>query len=107
MQQRYNRAAVHNYCRNANYFLQHLSVRRITLKAITPDDVSNYMRFAIRRFRKRHVHPPARAGKLFRGRGVVSHTFPCWPMSPGDTGSWTAHWLEKRGQQVFTSGRLS
>lgn len=58
-QQRYNPVVVHNYCRNADYFLCYLTEREIALKAVTPTEVSNYLRFAVRRFHKRHGYPPA------------------------------------------------
>ena len=85
MQQRYNRVAVHNYCRNAEYFLLHLSARRIALEAVTPDDVSNYLRLAIRRFR--HVtdnrlrsdwEAIPRAGI----HALLRHSLKCWPPEP-------------------------
>lgn len=60
MRQRYNRVAVHNYCRNADYFLAYLTVREIALEAVTPADVTAYLRFAVRQFRKRHGRAPAR-----------------------------------------------
>jgi hypothetical protein len=58
--QRYNRVAVHNYCRNAGYFLAYLTARKVALEAVTPADVTNYLRFAVRQFRKRHGRAPAR-----------------------------------------------
>ncbi|WP_128931724.1 site-specific integrase [Bradyrhizobium zhanjiangense] len=58
--QRYNRVAVHNYCRNADYFLAYLTARAIALEAVTPADVAAYLRFAVRQFRKRHGRAPAR-----------------------------------------------
>jgi integrase/recombinase XerD len=57
---RYNRVAVHNYCRNADHFLAYLTVREIALEAVTPADVTAYLRFAVRQFRKRHGRAPAR-----------------------------------------------
>jgi site-specific recombinase XerD len=59
-QQRYNSVVVHNYCRNADYFLCHLAERKIALEAVTPVTVSNYLRLAARQFRKRHGRAPAR-----------------------------------------------
>ena len=58
--QRYNRVAIHNYCRNADYFLAYLAARKVALEAVTPADVTNYLRFAVRQFRKRHGRAPAR-----------------------------------------------
>jgi hypothetical protein len=46
--QRYNRVVVHNYCRNADYFLAYLAARKVALEAVTPADVMNYLRFAVR-----------------------------------------------------------
>jgi len=58
--QRYNRVAVDNYCRNAGYFLAYLAARNVALEAVTPSDVTNYLRFAVQQFRKRHGRAPAR-----------------------------------------------
>lgn len=58
-QQRYHSRAIDNYCRNADYFLQHLARRRVALDAVTPADVSRYLRLAVRHFRQRHGHSPA------------------------------------------------
>ena len=59
-QQRYNPVAVYNYCRNADYFLRYLAERKIALEAVTPTEVSNYLRLAVRQFRKHHGRAPAR-----------------------------------------------
>src|ERR1700730_17916470 len=59
-QQRYNPVVVHNYCRNADYFLCYLAEQKIALEAVTPTVVSNYFRLAVRQFRKRHGRAPAR-----------------------------------------------
>jgi integrase/recombinase XerD len=59
-QERYNPGVVHNYCHNANYFLRYLAERKIALEAVTPTEVSNYLRLAVRHFRKRHGRAPAR-----------------------------------------------
>lgn len=58
--QRYNRVALHNYCRNAGYFLAYLEARKIALEAVAPADVTAYLRFAVRQFHKRHGRAPAR-----------------------------------------------
>jgi site-specific recombinase XerD len=58
--QRYSRVAVHNYCRNADYFLAYLTARAIALEEVTPADVTAYLRFAVQQFRKRHGRAPAR-----------------------------------------------
>ncbi len=84
-QQRYNRVAIHNYCRNADYFLQHLSERGIALEAVTPEDVLNYLRLAVRRFRKRHGHPPAARWTSIPRSGIhalLRHALKCWPPEP-------------------------
>jgi integrase/recombinase XerD len=84
-QQRYNRVAIHNYCRNADYFLRHLSERGIALETVTPDDVSRYLRLAVRRFRKRHGHPPAPRWESIPRAGIhalLRHTLKCWPPEP-------------------------
>jgi integrase/recombinase XerD len=57
---RYNPVVFHNYCRNADSFLSYLVERKIALEAVTPTEVSHYLRLAVRRFRKRHGHAPAR-----------------------------------------------
>lgn len=57
--QRYNRVAVHNYCRNAGYFLAYLETRKIALEAVAPAEVTAYLRFAVRQFHKRHGRAPA------------------------------------------------
>lgn len=59
-QQRYNPVVVHNYCRNADHFLSYLAAQGIALEAATPTEVSNYLRLAVRLFRKRHGRAPAR-----------------------------------------------
>lgn len=56
---RYNAVVVDNYCRNADYFLTYLTDRKMAIEAVTPMIVSDYLRLAVRQFRKRHGHPPA------------------------------------------------
>ncbi|MGA2253505.1 MAG: site-specific integrase, partial [Thermoguttaceae bacterium] len=58
-QQRYSPVAVQNYCRTAAEFLRYLAEREIAVEMVTPTEVSNYLRCAVRRFRKRHGHSPA------------------------------------------------
>jgi hypothetical protein len=58
IRQRYNPDAVSDYCRNADYFLRYLAQQKITLEAVTPDNVSSYLHLAVRRFRKLHGRPP-------------------------------------------------
>lgn len=84
-QQRYNRVAIHNYCRNADHFLQHLSDRGIALEAVTPDDVSDYLCLAVRRFLKRHGHPPASRWTSIPRAGIhalLRHALKSWPPEP-------------------------
>jgi integrase/recombinase XerD len=57
--QRYNRVVVHNYCRNADYFLSYLAGRGVELEAVTPREVADYLRLAVRAFRRRHGRAPA------------------------------------------------
>src|SRR4051795_8364604 len=57
--QRYSRVVVHNYCRNARDFLSYLSNRSIAVEAVTPTQVSQYLRCAVRHFRERRGRPPA------------------------------------------------
>jgi len=63
--QRYSRVVVHNYCRHARDFLSYLSERSIALEAVTPTQVSQYLRCAVRHFRERRGRPPASAGHPF------------------------------------------
>jgi integrase/recombinase XerD len=70
-QQRYNPVVVHNYCRNADYFLCYLAEQKIALEAVTPTVVSNYLRLAVRQFRTRHGRVPTRSGCQFRDQGSM------------------------------------
>jgi integrase/recombinase XerD len=58
--QRYNPVVVDNYCRHADYFIVYLTAQGIALEAVTPMEVSDYLRLAVRRFRMRHGRVPAR-----------------------------------------------
>jgi hypothetical protein len=58
-QQRYSPVVVHNYCRNADHFLRYLAEREIAVESATSAEVSNYLRAAVRWFRKRHGYSPA------------------------------------------------
>jgi integrase/recombinase XerD len=58
-QQRYNSVVIHNQCRSAEHFLEYLARRSIAVDAVTPAQVSGYLRYAIRKFRQRHGHPAA------------------------------------------------
>lgn len=53
-QQRYSPVAVRNYCSYAADFLCHLDRRGIALESVTPADVSDHLRLAVRQFRKRY-----------------------------------------------------
>jgi len=80
-----NPVAVHNYCRNADYFLRYLAERKIALEAVTPTEVSNYLRLAVRRFRKRHVHAPARYWVSIPRSGIhglLKLALKRWPSEP-------------------------
>jgi len=57
--QQYSPVVVHNYCRNADYFLRYLAKQQITLQAVTPIQVADYLHLAVRQFRKRHGRAPA------------------------------------------------
>ena len=86
--QRYNRVAVHNYCRNAGYFLTYLAAREIALEAVTPVDVTNYLRFAVRQFRKRHGRAPARYWIGIPRSGIhalLKLALKRWPSEPAAT----------------------
>lgn len=58
-QQRYSSVVIHNYCRGVGPFLEYLARRDVAVDAATPDHVSGYLRYAGRRFRQRHGHPPS------------------------------------------------
>ena len=86
--QRYNRVAVHNYCRNAGYFLAYLAARKIALEAVTPADVTAYLRFAVRQFRKRHGRAPARYWVGIPRSGIhalLKLALKRWPPEPAAT----------------------
>ncbi|MGW1419864.1 site-specific integrase [Bradyrhizobium manausense] len=86
--QRYNRVAVHNYCRNADYFLAYLAARKIALEAVTPADVTNYLRFAVRQFRKHHARAPARYWIGIPRSGIhalLKLALKRWPPEPAAT----------------------
>jgi integrase len=51
---------VYNHCRNADCFLSHLAARGVELEAVTPTEVADYLRLAVRAFRRRHGRAPAR-----------------------------------------------
>jgi len=81
-QQRYHPVVVHNYCRNAAFFLDYLKERKLALEVVTPSDVSIYLQLAVRRFRKRHGRSPARLWTAIPRAGVhalLQLALPCWP----------------------------
>ncbi|MFQ6186313.1 site-specific integrase [Sinorhizobium meliloti] len=83
--QRYNPVVVHNYCRNADYFLSYLVERKIALEAVTPTIVSDYLRLAVRQFRKRHGRAPARDWISIPRSGIhglLRLVLKCWPPEP-------------------------
>jgi len=57
-EQSYSPVVVQNYCSYAAQFLCHLNRRRSTLESVTPVDVTDYLRFAVRQFRKRYGRSP-------------------------------------------------
>lgn len=57
--QNYNPVAAGNYCIYARGFLQYLALRKLDVAAVRPPQVEEYLRHAIRSFRKRHGRPPA------------------------------------------------
>jgi len=84
-QQRYNPTVVHNYCVNADMFLSYLAARKITLEAVTPRTVAQYLDLAVQRFRRRHERAPAprwesipRAGV----HGLLKVALKRWPPEP-------------------------
>jgi site-specific recombinase XerD len=80
--QQYNPVVIHNHCLNASYFLCYLAEREITLKAVTSADVSSYLRIAVRRFCKRHGHPPAFSWISIPRAGIhalLRHELKRWP----------------------------
>jgi site-specific recombinase XerD len=82
---RYNPVVVHNYCRNADSFLSYLAEWKISLEAVTPTEVSHYLRLAVRRFRKRHGHAPARYwANIPRAgiHGLLKLALKGWPPEP-------------------------
>lgn len=64
--QRYSRVVVGNYCAYAREFLDYLARRNIPVADVTEEQVAQYLRHAIRCFRKRHGRPPG----------------PCWHSIP-------------------------
>src|SRR3984893_2078075 len=84
-QQRYHPVAVDNYCRNAEYFRRYLAERKIALEAVTPTEVSNYLRLEVRRVRKRHGRAPARSWVSIPRSGIhglLRLALKRWPPEP-------------------------
>ena len=82
---RYNPVVVHNYCRNAEHFLDYLEQQKIALEAVAPNDVSTYLRLAVRRFRKRHGHSPAPGWASIPRSGIhalLRFALERWPPEP-------------------------
>lgn len=59
IQRRYSPVVSDHYCRAARHFLRHLAERKTVLATVTPADVLNCIRIAVRRFRTRHGYPPS------------------------------------------------
>jgi integrase/recombinase XerD len=55
----YNRVVIGNYCAYARGFLAYLARRELQVSDVTQAHVDEYLRHAIRLFRKRHGRPPA------------------------------------------------
>ncbi len=56
--QKYSPVVVGNYCCYARAFLDYLARRDMSVASVTPSQVEQYLRHAIRSFRKRHGQPP-------------------------------------------------
>jgi hypothetical protein len=54
--QGYTAKVIRNHCTDADRFLYYLSRRRITVEAVTPAEVTNYLHYAARQLRQRHGH---------------------------------------------------
>ena len=83
--QRYNRVVVHNYCRNADCFLSYLAGREVELEAVTPIEVTDYLRLAVRAFRRRHGRAPARYWVNIPRAGIhhlLTLALKRWPPEP-------------------------
>lgn len=84
-QQGYSPVVVQNYCSYAGHFLCYLESWGIALESVTPADVSDYLRLAVRQFRNRYGRSPEphwtsipRAGIHALLRLVLEH----WPPEP-------------------------
>ena len=56
--QKYSPVVVGNYCCYARAFLDYLARRDMPVTKVTPPQIEQYLRHAIRSFRKRHGRPP-------------------------------------------------
>ena len=56
--QKYSPVVVGNYCCYARAFLEYLAQRDMPVTTVTPQQVEQYLRYAIRSFRKCHGRPP-------------------------------------------------
>jgi hypothetical protein len=83
--QRYNRVVIHNYCHNADCFLSYLAGREVDLEAVTPTEVADYLRLAVRMFRERHGRVPARYWVNIPRAGIhglLNLALKRWPPEP-------------------------
>lgn len=58
IRQNYNRVVVENYCQYAHAFLEYLAESGVPLTTVTPPQVAQYLRHAIRSFHRRHGRSP-------------------------------------------------
>lgn len=85
VQQRYSAMVIHNYCVNAQLFLQHLRRDRIALEAVTPQLVADYLSRAMAEFRKRHGREPGPYWQSIPRAGIhamLKLALPQWPPAP-------------------------
>lgn len=68
--QRFDSVVIHDYCRSPEHFVDYLARRQIAVDAATPEHVSRYLRYAIRKFRQRHDHAPALRWKSICRAGI-------------------------------------
>ncbi len=71
-QQRYNSVVIHNYCRNAEHFLEYLARQDIAVDAATSGHVSGYLAYAVRKFRERRGHLPAPRWESIPRAGILA-----------------------------------
>ena len=57
--QRFSPVVIRNYCRSAEYFLEYLSRLGVPVEKATPAQVSSYLYYAIRRFKRCRGRAPA------------------------------------------------